>query len=286
MKKCQTTLWKAKMKIRNVHLFFAVFLGLFGSVCLADQRESNIDKLMALSGINKQVASFPDQVKAGFLQGASQGGIGEERVSRILESADNTIMPATILSEMRSSLAASLNDEETATLLKWYESDIGRRVTAAEEAASTPEAYEKMMKNAQMLMENDKRVQMAMRIDELVGGTKMGMEMQESSSVAIYSAMMAAMEPGKPVDLEAYKKEMEKIEPQMREQMQSLVIVSFLYTYQPIGDDDMAKYEAFLSRPTTKKFNDSALSGLARGFDKVVKDWAGELAVIMKSEAA
>lgn len=274
------------MKIRNVHLFFTVFLGLFSSICLADQRESNIDKLMALSGINKQIASFPDQVKAGFLQGANQGGIGEERVSKILESADNTIVPDVILGEIRSSLAASLSDEETATLLKWYESDIGRRVTAAEEAASTPEAYEEMLGNAQMLMENDKRVQMAMRIDELVGATKMGMEMQESSSAAIYSAMMAAMAPGQPVDFEAYKKEMEKIEPQMREQMQSLVMLSFLHTYQPVSDDDMAKYEAFLSRPTTKKFNDSALSGLARGFDKVVKDWAGELAVIMKSEAA
>lgn len=274
------------MKIRNVRLFFAVFLGLFSSICLADQRENNIDRLMTLSGLKTQVTSFPGQVKAGVLQGASQGGIGEAQVSRILESVDNTIMPAVILREIRSSLAASLSDEETENLLKWYESDVGRRVTAAEEAASTPEAYEKMMQNAQMLMENDKRVQMAMRIDELVGATKMGMEMQDSTSVAIYSAMMAATAPGQPVNIEDYEKEMEKLEPQMREQMQSLVIVSFLHTYQSISDDGMAKYEAFLSRPTTKKFNDSALSGLARGFDEVVKDLAGELADIMKSDAA
>ncbi|WP_299126270.1 DUF2059 domain-containing protein [uncultured Alcanivorax sp.] len=274
------------MKIRIVRLFFAVFLGLFSLMCMADQRESNIDQLIVLSGLKTQVSSFPGQVKAGVLQAASPGGIGEAQVSNILESVDNTIMPAVILREIRSSLAASLNDEETATLLKWYESDVGRRVTTAEEAASTPEAYEEMMQNAQMLTENDRRVQMAMRIDELVGATKMGMEMQDSTSVAIYSAMMAAMAPGQPVDIEAYEKEMEKIEPQIREQVQSLVMVSFLYTYQSISDDDMKKYEIFLSRPTSKKFNDSALSGMARGFDEVVNDLAGELAVIMQSDAA
>lgn len=274
------------MKNQTLKFLFVVFISSFCSLCIASTKVNSLDRLLRLSGLTKQVGEYPGLVKAGFIQGAQQGGsIPDTEISLILGSADRAILPSTILSEIRDSLKFSLSDEDIEILLKWYESDIGKRITAAEEEASTPEAYQQMMNSAQKLLENTKRVEMAARLDELLGATDMAMRIQEFSGLAVYSAIMTAMAPNQELNLDAFESQMAAMEPQMRENIQQLVLVSFVYSYQQIDDDSLAKYEAFLNRPVTKNFNDSTIKGLSRGFEKVVSSWASDIASILKSRA-
>jgi len=252
---------------------------------IASTKEDNLDRLFLLSGLTKQVGQFPEMVKAGFMQGVQQGAsIPEKEISLMLDSADKTILPSVILSEIQHSLEKSLSNEDIEKLLEWYESDVAKRITAAEEKASTPEAYQQMMNSAQQLLANTKRVNVAARLDDLLGATDMAMEIQEFSGVAVYSAIMTAMAPDQELNLDKYKSQMAAMEPQMRANIQQLVSVSFVYSYQGIDDDSLTKYEAFLNRSITKKFNDSAIKGLNRGFEKVVADWADDLATILKNK--
>lgn len=274
------------MKYQKFRFLFAVFISLFCSLSLASPNESNLERLFLLSGITKQVGEFPGLVKAGFMQGVQQGAsIPENEISLMLDSADKTILPSVILDEIQLSLEKSLSNEDVETLLKWYESDIGKSITSAEENASTPEAYQNMINSAQQLLTNTKRVEVATRLDELIGATDITMEMQEFSGMAVYSAIMTAMAPDQELNIDAYKSQVAAMEHQMRANIQQLVIVSFVYSYQHIDDDSLAKYEDFLNRPITKKFNESVIKGLNRGFEKVVASWASDLASILKNQA-
>lgn len=278
------TIKRISMKNQTSRLLFAVLISLFCSLSLASPKDSNLERLFLLSGITKQVGEFPGLVKAGFMQGVQQGAsIPENEISLILDSADKTILPSVILDEIQLSLEKSLSNEDVETLLEWYESDIGKRITAAEEKASTPEAYQHMINSAQQLLANTKRVEVATRLDELLGATDITMEMQEFSGIAVYSAIMTAMAPDQELNIDAYKSQMAAMEHQMRANIQQLVIVSFVYSYQHIDDDSLAEYEDFLNRPITKKFNDSVIKGLNRGFEKVVASWANDLASILKN---
>lgn len=273
------------MKKQTPKFLFVVFISLFCSLCMASTKENNLDKLFLLSGITKQVSELPGLVKTGFIQGVQQGtAISENEISLMLESADKTILPSVILDEIKYSLEKSLSNEDIESLLKWYESDIGESITAAEEKASTPEAYQQMMNSAQQLLENTKRVEVAARLDELLGATDMTMEIQKFSGVAIYSAIVTAMAPDQELNIDAYKSQMAAVEPQMRANIQQLVIVSFVYSYQQIDDDSLAKYETFLNRSVTKNFNNSTIKGLSRGFEKVVANWANDIAAILKNK--
>ena len=272
------------MKNQTPKFVLIAFISLFCSLSIASTKEDNLDKLLLLSGMTKQVGEFPGLVKAGVMQGVQQGAsIPENEVSLILHSADKTILPSVILAEIRHSLEKSLSNEDIEKLLEWYESDIGKRITAAEEKASTPEAYQQMMNSAQQLLADTKRVEVAARLDELLGATDMAMEIQEFSGVAVYSAIMTAIAPDQELNLDAYKSQMAAMQPQMRANIQQLVAVSFVYSYQEIDDDSLAAYEAFLNRSITKQFNDSTIKGLNRGFKKVVADWAGDIAAILKN---
>lgn len=273
------------MTNKTPKFLFIAFISLFCSLSIASTREDNLDRLFLLSGITKQVGEFPGMVKAGVMQGVQQGAsIPENEISLILESVDKTILPSVILSEVQHSLEKSLSNDDIEKLLEWYESDLGKRITAAEEKASTPESYQQMMNSAQQLLANTKRLDLAARLDELLGATDMAIEIQEFSGVAVYSAIMTAMAPDQELNLASYKSQMAAMEPQIRANIQQLVSVSFVYSYQEIDDDSLAKYEAFLNRSITKKFNDSAIKGLNRGFEKVVTDWAGDLATILKDK--
>lgn len=272
------------MKTQMPKFLFVFLMSIFCSLCVASPEENSLDRLLLLSGITKQVGQFPSVLKAGIMYGAQQANhVSDDDITMILDSVDGAILPSVVLDEIRESLEKSLNVEDVATLLAWYESDVARRITAAEESASTPEAYHEMMNTTQQLLANTERVQVANRLDKLVGATDMNVKMQEFMGVAVYSAIMIAMAPDQALSLDAYKLQMAAIAPQMRAGMEQLVTLSLVYSYQHIDDDSLARYEAFLNLPRTRNFNDSAVSGLNRGFEKIVASWAIDIAAILKS---
>ncbi|PIE43031.1 MAG: hypothetical protein CSA50_07505 [Gammaproteobacteria bacterium] len=273
------------MKSRVSSFLFAIFISLFCSFCLASSKQSNLDKLILLSGLPKQTNEFPELVKSSFKQGVQQGGsIPEDEMSLLLDSIDKAILPSVILNEVQLSLEKSLSNRDIETLLQWYESDIGERITKAEEKASTPQAYQDMIHSAQQLLANTKRVEVAKRLDNLLGTTDMTMEIQKFSSIAVYSAIMTTLTPDQELDLATYKAQMAKIEPQMRASIQQFVIVSFVYSYRSIDDGSLARYEQFLNRPVTKKFNSSVVAGLMSGLKKVLANWADDIAAFLKDK--
>lgn len=273
------------MKTKISKLLLIAFLSLFCSLSIASTKEDNLNKLFVLSGITKQISQFPGQIKLGFMQAVQQGAsIPQNEVSLILKSVDKTIQPSVILAEMRHSLNQSLSNKEIETLLKWYESDIGKKITDAEKKASTPEAFQQMQNAAQQLLANTKRVEVATRLDTLLNTTDMAMEIQRTSSIAVYSSIMTALAPDQELNLDTYKAQMTAIEPQIRAQLHQLILMSFIYSYQNIDDNSLATYEAFLNRPITQKFNNSTIKGLNKGLTTVVSNWADELAIILKNK--
>ena len=57
-----------------------------------------------------------------------------------------------------------------------------------------------------------------------------------------------------------------------------------VYSYQSIDDDSLARYEAFLNNPTTKKFNDSMTKGINSGLEKVISNLVIDLATTLKNK--
>lgn len=222
---------------RKTKLLLATFLCLFCSLSFASVSDNPIDKLLDLSGLTKQVREFPGLVKAGMEQARQQGtSIPEDLFSKMLKSADKSILPSEILDEIRSSLNKTISKDEAKKLLKWFESDLGKNITVAEKKASTPEAYQQMIGNAQALLTDSKRVEFAKRLDKLLGATDMTMNIQNYSGLAVFSAIMTAVTPDQPLNIEAYKSQMLAMEPQMRANIEQIVIISFIYSYKTIDD--------------------------------------------------
>lgn len=237
---------------------------------------NSVDKLLELSGSNKAVESFPDGVKSGLMQ--AKAGMSAGEFDKLVASVDDSITPVTIKKMLKAQVSKALNEKEINELLKWYGSDLGKEMVATEAKSNTPDGFAQMQQQAQKLFADTPRVEMAKRYDVLVGATDALIDMQVSSGAAIYSAMAAMANPDVAPQLNQYKSMIASQMAPMREQMESMIIMSFVYAHQNTDIEKLKTYEAFLNTPVSVKFSKEAMKGMLNGLDKTVVVWAGELA--------
>jgi hypothetical protein len=273
-------MFKYKYNLLFVLIFFFV-----SSSSYAEVSDKSIDELLDLSGLTMQVNQFPDLIKAGVERAKYEGTpIPDDEYNLLLNSVDDSILSSEIIEGIRSSLKKSIDEKDVKNLFAWYKSELGREITQAEESATTPAAYQQMMQSARSLLANKERIAFANRLDTLLGATDMTMDIQEQSNIAIYSAIMTAMRPNIPLNLEPLKVQMDATREQMYAGIKQMVNISFVYTYQNIEKENLTKYESFLDEPSTMKFNKIIKKGLKRELKVSVSKWAETLAMLYKSK--
>ncbi len=268
------------------HKFLVIFfLMLVSSLGRAAVSIDTVNRILEESGLKGQVEQFPGMVKSGLAQAREQGHpISESVYQNLLSSIDGAVVPEDIMAEVRGTLLKALQPQEAQQLLAWYQSPLGKEVTQAEVAATTPQAYQQMMNQIDTLMQDKNRVQFARIMDELVGGTDMAVHLQEYMRIAVYSAVMAANHPGAPLDIEPFKAQMEAASGQMRAETEKFIILSTVYAYRNISLSKLEQYETYLMSPLAREFHKVVGRGLSQGLEVAVSKLANALVTSLKSD--
>ena len=257
------------LKLSRAALVFLISLS-FLTLSQGASAADSLDKLMALSGLTKQVKEYPGVIKAGIHASYSKNPtMPYGSVQELMASADKAFVPGQILATTKKTLADTLSDDEVSELLTWYESDLGKKITREEEKASTPEAYEDMSINGHTLMGNQERVAMAKRLEDIINATDLSMALQEYTALAVYSALM----PGQAGNMEALKQNIVAQLAQARPQMEQNVLMSLVYSHRNLDLAELKKYQQFLAKPAAKKFNRAAMQGIKAGMEDSINDW-------------
>ncbi|HEY9147448.1 MAG TPA: DUF2059 domain-containing protein [Gammaproteobacteria bacterium] len=255
------------------------------SIAAAELSDDSLDALMQLSGINQQVTEIPGGVVAGMQQSMQQGApISQEQLDKIEQAILKSFQPAAISNTIADELKDALSEAEAQQLLKWFRSDLGKKITAAEEEASSAAAYQEKFAQAESLLSDEQRVQLARRIDRLVNLTDMTLEFQKGTAIAVFNSLSRAMNPGQPVNSEAFEAKLAENEAAMQQQIEQMVTLSILYNYRNISMDEMNKYMAFLEQPATRKFNDNAINGMKLAIHRSVNEMAESMAMIFTAK--
>ncbi len=77
---------------------------------------------------------------------------------------------------------------------------------------------------------------------------------------------------------------MVSMRPQMREQIEQVIIASVVYTYLPLDFDKLEKHESFLLEPVAAKFNTTVISGFTAGLERSIDKLAAALARIFSNQ--
>jgi len=250
--------------------------------------DSSLDKLMSLSGINKQFSknSVSDMVLMG-IESAKKDveGISDIEFADMKIGIGNAFSAEDLLKRIRDEIKKNVSESETKNLFIWYESDLGKKITKAEEKASTAEAFKEMCNNAETLLKEKKRVELAQKMDESLNISDTMVQLQIKTAAAVFIAISIAMEPDKKVNLKAFKENLKIRKPQMIKKTKEMSILSLVYSYRNISIDSLKKYIEFVENPKTKNFNDAAMSGIKKALNHSIKKMAKSLAKLFKKHS-
>ena len=238
----------------------AVVLG--AASALAEEPTSAIAALMEKSGLNVQIGQLP-AVMLGELEQMQQQKLPAAQFDQITNAIAKSFDPARMTKGVRERLAKTLSAEDMKSTLTWLTSPIGEKVTALEKAAASAEAAQARQAFDAELQKGGPRVEQLKRLNRAVKGSEHALEMASESAVAIRVALEASATPSKQPDLQLVKEqvrpELERIKPMLEQQM----LLSLLYTYRDLPDEDLAKYIGFAETEPGKRYHQATMSALS-----------------------
>ena len=244
--------------------------------------EKSIGTLLEVAGISQQVAQFPALFKGSVEQNAQQGMvISLAQHQAILNSIDSSVLPAEILAGISRAVKTAISQDEAEALMAWYQSPLGKKIVKAEESAQSDQAYQQMVAQKKRLLGNAERVAFAQRFNALLGAAVMTDKIQQNMQLAVNAMILQALVPDRSPDIAALKTQLQDADRQINPALEQMVVLSFVYSYQALSNEELIKYERFLSDPPTIKFNKIIMSGINSGLEDAILRWLDTTAVVL-----
>ena len=258
---------------------WGLMLALLAGHALADERDDKIARLLNLAGAEEQISGLADSVIAGLEQAQqSAQGVDAERGEVMLHVAKESFLPEVIYQQVFEAVSVALQDDQLETLLLWYQSPLGKRITEMEVEAASPASGQAMMQNATALLSNQPMMEKAAQFDALLHLTDYNMALQKRMLIAAQTQVRKLHNPDQPVDTSDVEAFFEQRRALLTEQTRKTVMLSFAHTYRELEADKLESYLDFLSTPSARQFNEAIKVGLGEGLDLVFEDYIAGLA--------
>jgi len=274
--------------LKKMHSFlFVFFIALTSNPVRAEMSDTTVDRILDLSGTTEQIGQHRDSIKIGLDQAQQQQQmqLPEEVYNIIVNASFKAYAPAPILATIRASIKSSLTEEEGRQLLDWYEADVGRQITYAEEMASAAEGVNEMLQLAPTLLganADQQKLALVQKIDELVHATDMAVKLQKSVAITIYSALAGVADPKQGCNPHAIANQIEPAIEQARPQIHNMVILSLYYAYRNVELKKLDQYVAFMKTPASLKLHKVLTESMSVGLQNSTDQFAQEIALFLK----
>lgn len=237
---------------------------------LSASSEETVDAFMKESGLAEQLMSFPDQFSEGLNAALSQDQTIEANIKQQLNLlADEVFEPVALNTDIRRKLSEIVSPDSLNDQLKWYRSDLGRKIARLEVNASKPEAFNAVMSSMGSLLQDELWLGKVQQFDALVLGLDNSTKTAATMQKAILSAAFTAS--GKAEMVPKIVENVDNNKSQLKEQISSLIFASYIYTYQSLSPQEFDQYLSFLgnegSQYVIKVVNETVFSVLEEKFE-------------------
>src|SRR5690606_33402013 len=205
------------------------------------------ERLLDVSGLRVQLTNALYISRAAVLESLAQIGV-EAPACRVLQRrVAEVLSPEAFLAAIASELQSTFAAGEIEELLAWFESDLGRKITAAEESASAVDAQLDMLLQAETLVQDAERTAVVRRMLEVDRGTDLAVAQASNLMLLTIAAGWGIEHAGVPFNLTGLRVYvLPAFEESIRQSVEESTLLAFLYTYRDIDLSDLEQYTAFL----------------------------------------
>lgn len=240
------------------------------AVCAAPISDEQVKSLSTASGLPETIEAMRRNVVAGYRQMAGQGGAAPakkaERAVRVFEQMlDAGEMKAVVLA----SVAASLDAEEAGSLLSWYGSALGLKVTAGDlKFIQQPPAPEQVAEDLDALIAaGPARGDLVKRYTE----ASLEVEQEAAFTMRFMRFMMQAKgrEGASPPPAETAEL-LAKLKPQILAQSKARTLPRNARRFKDLSDPELEALIGIVARPEQRHFNAVVVQALGDALEQAM----------------
>jgi hypothetical protein len=236
-----------------------------------------VDELMQKSGLWKQIGEFEPTMQAGIAQSQPGGKpLDEDALRALRRAAAAGYAPERMRAAVRAQMARELAPRDIREVMAWLSTDLGRRITAAEEKASEPAQAQRLADAGARMLAKMPRSRRAL-LERLVTATRAA-EFNASLLIDTTVGVMRGIELVTPQDgdnpgAEEVIAGIEARKPALIEAMRAESAAAFAVAYESLRDADLRKYVRFAESPLGGRYHDVT----SRALESALADGAQEM---------
>jgi len=236
----------------------------------------HVDELLHKSGIWKQAADLPAQLKAGAAQARAQEkasgkpGMTDADYDRFVAAMARAFSADRFRRVTAREIERNLSAADEATMLKFLSSDLGLRATRAEEemgAAMGGEGAQQRLETYFTKVPGARVTKLARLMRAFKAGEGAASTMINVASAIAYGAAVAAPNGDERIARQM-RKEFEAQRTQVTEAMNRQITKVAAYVYRDLSDDDLDRYTEFAQTPAATRFTDVTIKAMDIAFQE------------------
>lgn len=238
-----------------------------------------IDRVLQLSGAKKQLEEIPDYFDAQSVQ--YQTKMKPEVYTKVRQIMEDAFRSETLYQAVVNYFKDNFDRQKLITVLDWLEFPLTKKMSQLEVESSSVEAIQEMKKFAAGLQNNpptQERLALVQELDKVVGASDTAV----GAMLAMYQTLIKTMNPFFPPEEQLKEGQLEEQLNKAKMQLQSVskdnTLISFLYTYRSVSDDELRRYIDFYKTDTGSWFTKMANEALIKAVEKCSEDMGNKMA--------
>jgi hypothetical protein len=241
-----------------------------------------LDRVLEGSGLKGQLEILSTGVRAQFLLSA-QTNPDRVTIDRIVSTRFDA---EALYARIRLELGQNLDAVKLATALAWYDSTLGKRITALELAATRPEAGRGASRGLDKNRPSPRRLALIERLDLGLGASETTVDV----TMTVVRSLVRAFQPSLPAVASLSPQQLDEQLALTRNRTLDLLRpvyrASMLVAYRGLSDSELADYVQFVESEAGRWYMSQTNSALLKAADVAAAATAVELAIALPPLAA
>jgi hypothetical protein len=243
----------------------AATLSLLQASAQGDETLELARRLVLRSGMATQLHAIPIQFEHSAAQ--HRGRVPAQVITLVTQAGKEAFQPAKLHEEVVRGVASKMSAAGMRDALEWLESDIGRRITAVEEAAATSvsqEAMTRYLDRLKTLPPSKQRVKLIADVMSVANVIESSAGTLEAITlgIAVGFDAMQPLEKQAGADLLQLRLRESNLRGQLLANLGAALPALMLYTYRDVSDADLSAYVSFMQTPAGTEYTRVGLGAI------------------------
>jgi uncharacterized protein DUF4124 len=236
----------------------------------------SLDDLFQLTGTRRQLAGLTARLAREFRP--AQGQVAAPAQATIERIVARTFHADTVYRLAREEFARGLDRSKLEAKLRWLRSPLGRKVAALEIATADPEHDRELAEFAATVATappSARRRQLVERLDWVSGASDVSADVTAALSSSVTRAIALNTLASRRPSRRQIESQAEEVRAGAAVTLRQATLVSMLYTYRTLSDEELERYVEFESTEAGRWYNAllrrALLTTLTRAFDETAQ---------------